>query len=104
MFAMGLNPYGLTYHLGLQGRGTARANPDGRGLEGFLVLAEELGVRTIEIFEPWVAALDDGGLRALRDRLERLAMVPVISSGLQGASMTSIVRSARGRRTRRPLR
>ncbi len=95
MFAMGLNPYGLTYHLGLQGRGTARANPDGRGLEGFLVLAEELGVRTIEIFEPWVAALDDGGLRALRDRLERLAMVPVISSGLQGASMTSIVRSAR---------
>ncbi len=95
MFSMGLNPYGLTYHLGLQGRGTARANPDGRGLEGFLALAEELGVRTIEIFEPWVAALDDGGLRSLRDRLERLAMVPVISSGLQGASMPSLVRSAR---------
>ena len=26
---VGLNPYGLTWTLGLQGRGTPRANPDG---------------------------------------------------------------------------
>ena len=32
-FALGLNPYGLTYHLGLQGAGGPRANPDGAGLE-----------------------------------------------------------------------
>ena len=36
MLDVGLNPYGLTYYLGLQGRGTPRANPGGRGLEGFI--------------------------------------------------------------------
>ena len=45
MLDVGLNPYGLTYYLGLQGRGTPRANPDGRGLEGFIELAEELGAQ-----------------------------------------------------------
>ncbi len=94
MFAMGLNPYGLTYHLGLQGKGTPRANPTARGLDGFLAIAEELGVETIEIFEPWIAALDDAGHARLRERLARNRMVPVISSGLRDASMPSIVRSA----------
>ncbi len=36
MLQTGLNPYGLTYVLGLQGHGTERANPKGRGLEGFI--------------------------------------------------------------------
>ncbi|HEX4765039.1 MAG TPA: sugar phosphate isomerase/epimerase family protein [Lichenihabitans sp.] len=94
MFAMGLNPYGLTYHLGLQGQGTPRANPKTRGLDGFLAIAEELGVVTIEIFEPWIAALDDRGLTALRNRLVRNGMQAVISSGLPSASMPSILRSA----------
>ena len=71
MFQLGLNPYGLTYHLGLQGQGTPRANPEGRGLEGFLALGEELGVKTLEIFEPWLAALDDAALAAVRERLAR---------------------------------
>ena len=44
----GLNPYGLTYYLGLQARGTPRANPDGKGLEGFIALCTELGAETIE--------------------------------------------------------
>ena len=43
LFKLGLNPYGMTYYLGLQGRGTARQNPNGTGLEGFLKIAEELG-------------------------------------------------------------
>ena len=30
-FAFGLNPYGLTYHLGLQGAGGAARQPEGRG-------------------------------------------------------------------------
>ena len=34
MLEIGLNPYGLTYILGLQGSGTPRANPNGAGLEG----------------------------------------------------------------------
>ena len=55
MLDIGLNPYGLTYVLGLQGRGTPRANPDGRGLDGFIAIAEELGAKTLEIYEPWLA-------------------------------------------------
>src|ERR1700678_600817 len=68
-FALGLNPYGLTYHLGLQGAGGPRANPKGMGLEGFIAIATELGARAIEIFDPWLRALDDNELAALRDRL-----------------------------------
>ena len=42
-FAFGLNPYGLTYYLGLQGAGGPRANPKAAGLEGFIAIATELG-------------------------------------------------------------
>ena len=46
LLQIGLNPYGLTYYLGLQGRGTPRANPDGRGLNGFIEVARDLGAKT----------------------------------------------------------
>ena len=82
MLQVGLNPSGLTYHLGLQGHGTPRANANGRGLEGFIAIAEELGAVTLEIFEPWLAALDDAGLAALKARLAGLGMRPVVSGGL----------------------
>ena len=94
MLEVGLNPYGLTYHLGLQGQGTTRANPNGRGLEGFIELAQELGGRTLEIAEAWLAPLDDQQLDALRSRLESLGMVPVISSGLQRANFGTCIRAA----------
>lgn len=96
MFLTGLNPYGLTYHLGLQGQGTARANPKGAGLEGFVALAAELGAKTLELFEPWLAALDDAELAAFKERLDRLGMAPIISSGLQTADFESCLRSAKG--------
>ena len=83
MLDVGLNPYGLTYTLGLQGHGTPRANPNGRGLEGFIEIATELGAKTLEIFEPWLAKMTDDELAALRERLKRLGMRPVVSSGLQ---------------------
>ena len=51
-FALGLNPYGLTYHLGLQGAGGPRANPKGAGLEGFIAIATELGASVLEIYDP----------------------------------------------------
>jgi 3-oxoisoapionate decarboxylase len=41
-FSLGLNPYGLTYYLGLQDSGGPRANPRATGLRGYLALAEEL--------------------------------------------------------------
>ncbi|TIU20936.1 MAG: sugar phosphate isomerase/epimerase, partial [Mesorhizobium sp.] len=82
MLRLGLNPYGLTYHLGLQGRGTPRHNPDGAGLEGFIALAQELGARTLEIYEPWLTDLPDAEVVDLRRRLTALDIVPVVSGGL----------------------
>src|SRR5688572_3476339 len=96
MLEIGLNPYGLAYMLGLQGEGTPRANPRGRGLEGFIVIAEELGAKTLEIFEPWLARMNDAEQAALRERLKGLGMKPVVSSGLQIGDITSCIRSARG--------
>ena len=54
----GLNPYGLTYYLGMQGAGTPRANPSPAGLDGFLALGEELGARVLEIWQGWLTPLD----------------------------------------------
>jgi hypothetical protein len=61
-FAFGLNPYGLTYHLGLQGAGGPRANPKGTGLEGFIAIATELGAKVLEIYDPWLRAMSDDDL------------------------------------------
>ena len=94
-FALGLNPYGLTYHLGLQGAGGPRANPRGTGLEGFIAIATELGASVLEIYDPWLRALSDDELRALRDRLAVLGMTPVVSSGLMMGPFESALRSAR---------
>ena len=82
MFRTGLNPYGLTYHLGLQGRDTTRANPKGTGLEGFIAIATELKAKVLEIFDPWLAAMTDDQLKAMKNRLAALGMTPVISAGL----------------------
>ena len=94
-FALGLNPYGLTYHLGLQGAGGPRANPKGAGLEGFIAIATELGAKVLEIYDPWLRALSDDELRALRDRLASLGMTPIVSSGLMMGPFESALRSAR---------
>jgi 3-oxoisoapionate decarboxylase len=94
-FVLGLNPYGLAYHLGLQGAGGPRANPKGTGLEGFLAVATELGAKTLEIYDPWLSALSDDDLRALRDRLGALDMTPIVSSGLMMGPFESALRSAR---------
>jgi 3-oxoisoapionate decarboxylase len=74
--AVGLNPYGLSYTLGLQG------NPQGGGLEGFLALAQEIGARVAELHEPWLRTLD---LAALAERLRSLGLTPVVSAGLDPA-------------------
>jgi 3-oxoisoapionate decarboxylase len=82
MFRTGINPYGLTYHLGLQGKGTPRENSMGAGLEGFIAIATELNAQTLEIFDPWLAKMSYGELAQLSDRLKLLGMTPVISAGL----------------------
>ena len=95
MLQVGLNPYGLTYYLGLQGQGTPRANPEGRGLDGFIELAREIGARTIELHNPWLTAMSDEELAVLRRRLAALGLVPIIASGLmhepEGAALRPTV-------------
>jgi sugar phosphate isomerase/epimerase len=79
---VGLNPYGLTWTLGLQGAGTPRANPQGGGLEGFITIAGRIGARMIDIHNPWLTVLDPDGLGALKARLAALGLMPVVSSSL----------------------
>ena len=91
----GLNPYGLTYHLGLQGMGGPRANPAGRGMEGFLALGREFDAKAMEFFDPWLRVLSDAELTALRERLEAEAITPIVSWGLMMGPFDSALRSAR---------
>ena len=94
-FVFGLNPYGLTYHLGLQGAGTPRANPRAAGLDGFISLCEELGARAIELFDPWLRAMSEAELAVLKERLTKLGMTPIVSWGLMMGPFDSALRSAR---------
>ena len=75
MLDVGLNPYGLTYTLGLQGRGTPRANPDGARARGLHRASPRSSARrTLEIYEPWLAELADAELaRAARRGWRRSA-------------------------------
>jgi sugar phosphate isomerase/epimerase len=92
----GLNPYGLSYHLGLHARGTSRANPNAVGLEGFIAIATELGARVVELSDRWLEeAGGEDGLKALRRRLNDLDMVPVVSSGLQHGDIDACLGYAR---------
>jgi len=94
MLQIGLNPYGLTYYLGLQGRGTPRANPNGRGLNGFIEIAQELNARTIEIHNAWIAELSASEAQATGERIASLGMTPVISLGPPLEGVDSAIQSA----------
>ena len=90
---LSLNPYGLTYTLGLQGLGTPRANPRPRGVDGFIAIVRELGLGTIELDHRWLTPLDDQGLAHLRDRLHGLE--PICSfwlSHTRGEDLSDAVR------------
>lgn len=66
MLRVGLNPYGLTYTLGLQGLGTPRENPRGLGLPGFVRIAREIGAACIELDGRWLTRMSGAQLAALR--------------------------------------
>jgi 3-oxoisoapionate decarboxylase len=95
VYTFGLNPYGLTFHLGLQGAGGPRANPRGAGLEGFITICKELRAGATEIFDPWLRAMSDKELSELKGRLEDLQMTPIVSWGLMMGPFESALRSAR---------
>ena len=91
----GLNPYGLTYTLGIQAMGTPRANPTGgTGLEGFIALTQELGGKAIELWEGWLKPMSDAELAALKARLDALGWKRVLSSGLQHGDVDFLIRAA----------
>jgi sugar phosphate isomerase/epimerase len=96
MLEIGLNPYGLTYYLGLQGRGTPRANPAGRGLEGFIEVAQELRAKTIEIHNAWIAELSESETMVVRERIAALGMTPIISLGPPLEGVDTAIQSAVG--------
>ena len=95
LFKLGLNPYGMTYYLGLQGRGTTRQNPNGTGLEGFLKIAEELGAKSLEIFDPWLHEFSGNNFQSLKARLDRQGIIPVISGGFILEETGHVFKSAR---------
>ncbi len=72
---IGLNPYGLTYTVGLQAQGTPRANPQAIGLDGFVRLVRELGASCIELDWRWLVPMSAGELSRLRDRLHGLTPI-----------------------------
>ncbi len=77
MFRIGLNPYGLTYTLGLQGLGTSRANPRPAGLDGFIDIVRAAGARSIELDWRWLTPMSAGDLARLRDKIAGL--IPICS-------------------------
>ena len=91
---VGLNPYGLTYHLGIQAVGTPRANPKAVGLDGYLALATELKAKTLEIWEGWTGKMSAAERAALRARLEAEGIEPIGSAGLQTAEFATSVHIA----------
>ena len=116
---VGLNPYGLAYTLGLQG------NSDGTGLPGFLEIAAEIGARVVELHQPWldgvdVAALDLDGMVpvlscgrdpagddaalecavALRARVVRMALTPVLRGDRHAVDWPRLVDGVRARLAR----
>ena len=90
----GLNPYGLSYHLGLHARGTSRANPNPVGLRGFIALATEFGAKSIELWDGALTPLRESELVALRDELRQLGMQPIVSSGLEHGDMPRLIKMA----------
>ncbi len=77
---IGLNPYGVAYTVGLQAVGSPRANPRPIGLDGFVSLAHEIGVRVIELDWRWLTPLTAGELARLRDDLA--GATPIVSAWL----------------------
>ena len=94
---LSLNPYGLAYTVGLHGAGTPRANPRPIGLNGFIELVRESGLRAIELDHRWLTPLTDPELAGLRQQLRGLR--PICSFGLaheSGETLEHAVRCCTG--------
>jgi sugar phosphate isomerase/epimerase len=98
IFKIGLNPYGLTYTVGLQGWGTPRVNPKAVGVDGFIDVARAIGAKCLELDSRWLLPLDAGALSALGDRIAPLGCAVIYSQGLTvepGETLAEAVRASR---------
>jgi sugar phosphate isomerase/epimerase len=68
MLRVGLNPYGLSYAVGLQST-APHFRPEPLGMSGFMALARDLGATCIELHGRWLTPLDDDALRLLGESL-----------------------------------
>src|SRR4051812_8358308 len=82
MLRVGLNPYGLAYSIGLQGRGTARANAAPMTMAEFIALAARCGASCVELDGRWLANLGDADLAETRDSIAATGMTPLCSDWL----------------------
>ena len=97
-FRIGLNPYGLTWTLGLQGVGTPRANPAPLGLEGFVGIARDVGAKTLELDWRWLLDLSDDDLRRIGETAASDGMTVICSTWLlhePGETLEATRRAAR---------
>jgi sugar phosphate isomerase/epimerase len=91
----GLNPYGISYHLGIHARNTPRANPHAVGLRGFIDLAKEFHAKSVELWDGWLLPMSTAELEALRNELRDLGMVPIASTGLESAQRERLIEIAK---------
>ena len=97
MLRVGLNPYGLSYTVGLQDAATPRANPRPIGMAGFIALAREIGAKCVELDRRWLTAMPDADLARLGTDLAGSGMTPICSDWLAqqpGETLAGAIRYA----------
>jgi sugar phosphate isomerase/epimerase len=98
MLRVGLNPYGLSYTVGLTETATPceRARPI--GMAGFIALAREMGAKCVELDGRWLAPMTDADLARLGEELAGFGMTPLCSDWLAqqpGETLAGPIRCAR---------
>jgi sugar phosphate isomerase/epimerase len=82
MLRVGLNPYGLSYTVGLQRDPTSPAAPAPIGMSGFIDLAREIGAKCVELDGRWLAPLSDSDLARIGESIRESGMTIVCSDWL----------------------
>ncbi len=98
MLRVGLNPYGLSYTIGLQGAGSPRANPTPMGMAAFISLALSAGARCVELDGRWLNGRADGELRQLGEELNGSGVTVITSDWLTqvpGETLNGPIRCAK---------
>jgi sugar phosphate isomerase/epimerase len=95
MWRVGINPYGISYSVGSQGASSKRANPKPLLLDGFLKLAEELGVKGVELPPSMLNKLDEAALAKLHERVANNKWWVVISAGPPLGDVNELIKLCR---------